>query len=317
MKLKLYEGRKQVESILSPIEEGKEYVDFILNIDPSRTKKYADIIAKWLKKYYFEFKTINLDSEQNKYLIKKKIKDRTARLPELITKAEARNIAFDLSKIDEIDELIEILEEKTKKITRSSIKKGFVGLTLDKDYGIIIQNPNYIGVMPYSWEASRALASKEVGGIEGKWCIAYQKTSEYWENIVLKRGQAPCFLISLDQNNAWKYAFMVLSDETIDVWSSEDNKVSLKRVKEILNLEEKDIDSIKGVSRKKAIANIESFEETIPNIFHNISCSFELEDERNSEFYCSVSREKVTAYDNDDFDIEEEDYVSSKGNFYT
>lgn len=326
MKIKLYEGRKQVESILSTIRDGKEYVDFILSIDSSRTKKYADVIAKWLKKYYSESEKINVAMEPTQRIsyMKDVIKRATSELPELITKAEARNISFDISTIDEIEDLIKILKEKLKKITRSSIKKGFAGLTLDKDYGIIIQNQNFIGVIPYSWEASRTLASSTVGGVEGKWCISYQKTDDYWKSIVLSQSQAPCFLISLNSKDTWKYAFMVKANDSIEIWSSEDvhikNVPNEKKVLETLEINKETLTEIIETTRKKALANIKDFNSGVTiNTFNNVYSYFESDYGTERRFKCAAYRERIEEYEDEDIEpiTEELEFESSEGNYYT
>ena len=77
----------------------------------------------------------------------------------------------------------DILEIESKTQRKKSVKtRGIKGLKEGKDYIQLKNLPDDIqGYIPLNYEASKFIASRYVGGIEGKWCTAYQKTDKYWE----------------------------------------------------------------------------------------------------------------------------------------
>lgn len=224
--LRLLEGRKQIQSMLAKLPDSDRWVDFVLSLDPSRTKKYANIIAKNFRDECVSgigrgWK-LDVILEHMMGVFEDNYKDK---LLDLIPKAETKNISIDLSKIKTVSELIQILARETKRITRSSMKKGFEGLTEGEDYTIMYSNDNISAIMPHSWKASRTLASDSVGGVEGEWCIAYQKTDSYWNDIVVKQGQVPVFFINInkvDEDSWGKFAFMYKEDG-LDIWDQNNN----------------------------------------------------------------------------------------------
>ena len=65
--------------------------------------------------------------------------------------------------------------------SNSDIKRGNLGsLTEGKDYLNFGEVKNYTVYAPLNYNASRVIASVKVGGVEGKWCTAYQKTAVHW-----------------------------------------------------------------------------------------------------------------------------------------
>jgi hypothetical protein len=100
-----------------------------------------------------------------------------------------------------------VLDYRSKRSISKGVKKqGIKGLKKNKDY-IELKNisDSYNAYIPLSWEASRFIASKNIGGCEGKWCTAYQKDQQYWDEYVLDKGVTLIYLIGNDT----KYAVAV------------------------------------------------------------------------------------------------------------
>jgi len=265
IKLNLLEGKKQVQSILTNIPDIEKITTFILSLDPSKTKKYTDVLAKEFKKRYKYI--INLDfteEEAIKLVIDYYNKYYKNSLADLIPKAEIKNLKLDINDITEVSELINILNKEVKKITRSSFKKGFEGLVENKDYKILYEKNNIVAVMPFNWEASRVLASNYVGNCEGKWCISYQKTKVYWTQYTVEHGQAPVFFINLEYNenlDTWgKYAFMY-SEEDYEIWDADDDLSNNPDtiIQDILNLSYEENEIIWQKALNLANLNIKNF----------------------------------------------------------
>jgi hypothetical protein len=74
--------------------------------------------------------------------------------------------------------------------------------------------------IPLNYEVSKLLASNKIGACEGKWCIAYQKSSSHWNEYT--KAQVPVYLFT----PSTKYAIMVDSNDKIDsIWDAEDKKI--------------------------------------------------------------------------------------------
>lgn len=72
----------------------------------------------------------------------------------------------------------------TQSTFRSKLKKvkqeGTSGIPQNEYKIIQISNENVTAYVPFTYDASRIIASKYVGGTEGKWCTAQQKSSDDW-----------------------------------------------------------------------------------------------------------------------------------------
>jgi len=85
------------------------------------------------------------------------------------------------------------INKQSKRAKKKAVKlSGINGLTEGEDYLLVYQGEytkengdtgSIEGYIPLSWESSRVIASKDVGSdkVEGEWCTAYQKNSEYWD----------------------------------------------------------------------------------------------------------------------------------------
>jgi len=117
-----------------------------------------------------------------------------------------------------------ILEIESKTQKKKSVKiSGIKGLKEGEDYIQLKGLPDDTqGYIPLNYEASKFIASRYVGGIEGRWCTAYQKTREYWEKYTSEN----IILIYLINNNT-KYAIAVYpNNKTHKIYDSDDNKIS-------------------------------------------------------------------------------------------
>lgn len=251
----LQEGKKQALAILSflPSEEvRKEIVDRLMFIDPTSSKKYVEVFAKIMKSWFADGMSSGIMYDRLKHNIAPKI-----------IEAESRGFNKDISKISDYETLDEILTKEINRITRSSIKKGVGGLS-PNDYAVVYESDNTFGLMPFSWEASKILASNYVGKCSGKWCIAYQKTDDYWNSIVVSEGQAPVYIFSHpdeESREAEKYAFM-FSEEHYEIWDEEDNRLhNTKVVIDRLGLTTDEVNEIWDKARNLAEEHIPNFGE--------------------------------------------------------
>lgn len=318
----LREGRKQAREILG------EYADFIVivddeelpllqvldDLDPTPSRKYVAIFARMFKNILKELiKTKGYPSKPSPDMLQKYKDGLTLHIkqfvddidPELIKGAEDKGFKEDLSKVDTVPRLNLLLKKVVTAITRSTIKKGVQGLTEGKDFAIIFENEKVLGLMPFSWEASKILASAYVGGCTGKWCIAYQKQSNYWQDYVEQRGQAPVYMIPKD-NPEKKYSFMFSDDEGLDVWDEEDDNLSAQEQVSLfdeLNLKSDDISEIESKALSTARKNIENF--NTGSVTRLLSSSYGIYD---NEFHGWVSIDIIR---NDDGETEDSEGTSA------
>ena len=81
-------------------------------------------------------------------------------------------------------------ERNSESKTRKRIRKGLEGFEEGKDYLVLEETDSYVAYQPFTWEASRMIAShyvepsrNEEGEIEdANWCTAYQKDRDYWDD---------------------------------------------------------------------------------------------------------------------------------------
>jgi hypothetical protein len=263
--LPLYEGRAQALSILNQMPNKEELVNELMRLDPSKSKKYVEIFAKALKQWM-------LDGYSTEILFNN-IKNN---IVPLIINAENKRANIDVSKISDLSTLADALKKISIKITRSTIKKGIQGLTENTDFAVIFENNKVLGLMPFSWEASKILASSYVGGVEGKWCIAYQKTDEYWISIVLQEGQAPVYMIEKNVEEPNKYAFMY-GHSDLDIWDSEDNRSrNNEEILTHLGISKEQNSEIWVRATETAEGNLEGFGESEREAVINLNADFEI-----------------------------------------
>ena len=81
-------------------------------------------------------------------------------------------------------------ERNSESKTRKKIRKGLDGFNEGKDYLILEETDSYTAYQPFTWEASRMIASRYVEpsrNEEGRlddadWCTTYQKNNIFWTN---------------------------------------------------------------------------------------------------------------------------------------
>jgi len=234
IKLHLYEGKKQAIQILGDLgnkvlTDGTTTVlKFLLGFDPTPTNKYVEVYAKYFKKQFIDAINNGWDEKEALSHVVEYSRNFLHDIPELIEKAEKKGFNIDISKIDDVIVLKDLLKKASIRITRSSKKFGVEGLIEGEDYKILYENEIMWAIQPFSWEASKILASDYVGHCTGEWCIAYQKTDSYWNDYTGEENQAPVFMILKDDSNesvkSLKYSFMYGEDE-YGIWDSNDRRV--------------------------------------------------------------------------------------------
>ena len=81
-------------------------------------------------------------------------------------------------------------ERNSESKTRKRIRKGLEGFEEGKDYLVLEETDSYVAYQPFTWEASRMIASHYVEPFENeyneikdaRWCTAYQKDKDYWDD---------------------------------------------------------------------------------------------------------------------------------------
>jgi len=270
IKLHLYEGKKQAIQILGDLgnkvlTDGTTTVlKFLLGFDPTPTNKYVEVYAKHFKKQYNNGLKSGWDADELLTHVVTYMNNFLSDIPQLIDKAELKGFNQDISKLDDVTVLKDMLKKVAIRITRSSKKFGVEGLTEGEDYKLLYENEIMRAIQPFSWEASKVLASDYVGHCTGEWCIAYQKTESYWNDYTGKENQAPVFMILKDDSDAdsLKYAFMY-GEDNYDIWDSSDRRIYEDSKKlEVLNSLgiDKDVNDILwGEARNNAESKIENF----------------------------------------------------------
>ena len=81
-------------------------------------------------------------------------------------------------------------ERNSESKTRKRIRKGLEGFEEGKDYLVLEETDSYVAYQPFTWEASRMIASRYVEPSRNEeerlddadWCTTYQKNSGYWDH---------------------------------------------------------------------------------------------------------------------------------------
>ena len=128
------------------------------------------------------------------------------------------------------DELSSVIykERTSKSQARKKIRKGLEGFTEGKDY-LVIAEGEYEGepwvvYQPFTWEASRMIASHYVEPTEGyngtfdaQWCTAYQKDRDYWD----KHTEFEAFIYLCGETIPTKKVAISISEEVEDASGSD------------------------------------------------------------------------------------------------
>ena len=125
------------------------------------------------------------------------------------------------------DDFKDIIAQAGK--SKSAAKKtGIVGITEGKDYIYLGEGSNekignYLMYQPLTYKGSKVLASNNVEPKKGngaKWCVAYQKSYEYWRKYSFEYN---CKFIYLMTKNT-KYAIAVYPNK-VEVFTFEDKNL--------------------------------------------------------------------------------------------
>ena len=116
-------------------------------------------------------------------------------------------------------------ERNSESKTRKKIRKGLEGFTEGKDYLVLKETDSYVAYQPFTWEASRMIAShyvepsrNEEGGIEdANWCTAYQKDRDYWDD----HNEIEAFIYICGESIPSKKVAISISEEYCDASGSD------------------------------------------------------------------------------------------------
>ena len=125
------------------------------------------------------------------------------------------------------DDLKEVIykERSSKSKTRKKIRKGLEGFTEGKDYLVLEETDSYTAYQPFTWEASRMIAShyvepskNEDGDLDdADWCTAYQKDRDYWD----EHNKIEAFIYICGESIPTKKVAVSISKEEYDASGSE------------------------------------------------------------------------------------------------
>ena len=125
------------------------------------------------------------------------------------------------------DDLKEVIykERNSESKTRKRIRKGLEGFEEGKDYLVLEETDSYTAYQPFTWEASRMIAShyvepsrNEEGEVEdANWCTAYQKDRDYWDD----HNKMEAFIYICGESIPTKKVAVSISEKNYDASSSE------------------------------------------------------------------------------------------------
>ena len=116
-------------------------------------------------------------------------------------------------------------ERNSESKTRKKIRKGLEGFEEGKDYLVLKETDFYVAYQPFTWEASRMIAShyvepsrNEEGNLDdADWCTAYQKDRDYWDN----HNEIEAFIYICGEDIPSKKVAISISEEDYDASGSE------------------------------------------------------------------------------------------------
>ena len=124
------------------------------------------------------------------------------------------------------DDLKEVIykERSSESQTKKKIRKGLEGFEEGKDYVVLEETDDYVAYQPFTWEASRMVAShyvepskNEEGEVEdANWCTAYQKDRDYWDS----HNEQEAFIYLCGETIPTKKVAISISEEEEDASGS-------------------------------------------------------------------------------------------------
>ena len=111
-------------------------------------------------------------------------------------------------------------ERSSESKTRKKIRKGLEGFEEGKDYLVLEETDSYTAYQPFTWEASRMIAShyvepsrNEKGEIrDARWCTAYQKDRKFWDS----HNKKEAFIYICGESIPTKKVAISISEEKFD-----------------------------------------------------------------------------------------------------
>ena len=115
-------------------------------------------------------------------------------------------------------------ERNSESKTRKKIRKGLEGFEEGKDYLVLEETDSYVAYQPFTWEASRMIASHYVepsknkyGNLDdAKWCTAYQKDRKFWDS----HNKKEAFIYICGESIPTKKVAISISEEKFDASGS-------------------------------------------------------------------------------------------------
>ena len=119
-----------------------------------------------------------------------------------------------------------VLDFRSKTSVKKGVKKqGIKGLKPNKDY-IELKGVSdiYNAYIPLSWEASKHIASANIGDCEGKWCTAYAKRKGYWKDYVERGGVVLVYLVG--NNTKYAVALYTKDNKNYEMFDADDGSIN-------------------------------------------------------------------------------------------
>jgi hypothetical protein len=171
----------------------------------------------------------------NKGAKKQDAKDAIARWRKLTPKQKEQ--VPNPQKYQDLKSFIKDLESAEKFVSKTAKEKqvkesGIQGLAEGEDYlELETGNPDIQAYAPLHWGASKVIASKYVGSCEGKWCVAYQKSSEHWDEYIDTYEGVLIYFIAPEA----KYAAYYASEKDYELFNAEDKKLSNSPIDDLVD----------------------------------------------------------------------------------
>ena len=116
-------------------------------------------------------------------------------------------------------------ERNSESKTKRKIRKGLGGFTEGKDYLVLEETDSYTAYQPFTWEASRMIASRYVEpsrNEEGRlddadWCTTYQKHNIFWTH----HNEIEAFIYICGESIPTKKVAISISKEEYDANNTE------------------------------------------------------------------------------------------------
>ena len=221
----------------SPLE--KRYPNGLKDLKKEQQRRNENVIKKFLDSYFKKSIMIRIEEKKDHLIVKHKDFKSLPKEKQdwLINYFKSRDnppsINIDWLKLNSynIEDIYKATLEKSKTALKKAVKKlGIEGLEEGEDYielDISEYTNTYKAYIPLHWDSSKLIAGSRIGGCEGKWCTAYQKTISYWEEHTETDKAVLIYLVNV--NEPEKYAIKYYVDSSrIAIWDSNDKEMDLK-----------------------------------------------------------------------------------------